>query len=115
MREQSTLGSWLQLSLQPGVKCHKRRFGTKPRVYLGGELPGIYFTKREAECAYCLMFFMKRSEIATRLALSRRTIDSYIESAKKKLQCRSHDALLAVLRKTDFMKNVEEVIGSIIL
>lgn len=105
------LESWLKLSLlvkQKGI-YQKDLFKPKLRIYLGNKLPTVYLTRREAQCVLLLMQNLSRYDIALRLGLSRRTIDTYIETAKKKLSSHSQNELLNKLKKTDFIKNCDHL------
>jgi len=105
------VASWLKLSLIPKAEQQNLDQPEKAiqRVYLGDRLPGVYLTRREAECTYYLMHNMKRLHIAAALGLSRRTIDTYIEAVKKKVCSNSQKELLDTLKETDFLKNIDKL------
>lgn len=107
----AVLDSWFKLSLIPkrGDENCQSSTSSKQRVYLGDHLPGVYLTRREAECVYYLMHQAGRSRIAQLMGLSRRTIDTYIEAVKKKLRCHSQQVLLCNLKQTDFLGNIQRL------
>lgn len=49
----------------------------------------FYLTKREAECLYYLVRAKTAKEIALLLNISPRTVESYIDTLKMKLECNS--------------------------
>lgn len=61
-----------------------------------------YFTPREAQSLYCLVYDKKRQKVADRLGLSRRTVDVYLEMAKRKTGTISQKDLLDYAQKTNF-------------
>ena len=61
----------------------------------------IKLTKRQSECARLLLQGRKYKEIARELNLSTRTIESYIDILKDKLQCQNKTEL--VLKLTDLI------------
>lgn len=52
-----------------------------PRLYP----PGVYLTRREAECFYLLSRFTTIKKIAKILALSPRTVETYLNQIKSKM------------------------------
>ena len=75
--------------------------------YLGDEYPGIYLTKRELEVAYQLLQGATIKKIARQLAISSRTIESYIKHLKFKLKCRYKKELINALSKIDIIKFIK--------
>lgn len=59
----------------------------------------ITFTLRQRECAIYLLQGMPYREIAEKLFLSHRTIETHIESLKTKFQCRNKVELILTLSK----------------
>lgn len=56
-------------------------------------------SSREKQCAYFLLNGMTAKEIGHQLGLSNRTIETYIEHIKIKLQCRNKTQLIIALTK----------------
>lgn len=64
--------------------------------------PGIYLTKREAECFYLLSRFSTVKKIAQILALSPRTVESYINQIKTKM---------CILYKSELIEKAIELVS----
>ncbi|MCH9770107.1 MAG: helix-turn-helix transcriptional regulator [Gammaproteobacteria bacterium] len=62
-----------------------------------------YFTKREFECAKCIVRGMSSKEIASQLNISARTIEKYIESIKTKLNCHRRSEIVRKLLALNFI------------
>lgn len=61
--------------------------------------PTIVLTSRQRDCAIYLLQGMPYREIAEKLCLSHRTIETHIESLKTKFQCRNKVELILTLSK----------------
>lgn len=112
MRHQEMkLKHWQKITHNPLApkNSKKSRQPSLIRVYLGKQYPGVYWTRREAECIYYLAKNKRRKSIAAILRLSVRTIDFYIETAKAKLNCHSQRELLGCLPKTNFFSTVNRL------
>lgn len=57
--------------------------------------PRTYFSKREKECIQFLLMGMTAKEIAKKLQLSHRTVESYLENIKYKTECPSKSQLIS--------------------
>lgn len=68
----------------------------REKVYFTADDSGkvCYFTRREAQCVYHLVDLRYRWRVAEHLGLSRRTVDAYIETAKRKLSSPTQKALI---------------------
>lgn len=68
----------------------------REKVYFDVDDSGreCYFTRREAQCVYHLVDLRYRWRVAERLGLSRRTVDAYIEAAKRKMCSPTQKALI---------------------
>lgn len=109
MSEDATVSEWLKLSLVSTDDNNSEKSPrTYCRIYLGPSHPGIYFTRREAECLYHLRNTKKRSTVAKLLGLSLRTVETYIECAKRKLGLHTQKALLQALPHTHFDREIKE-------
>lgn len=69
-----------------------------PRLYP----PGVYLTRREAECFYLLSRFTTIKKIAKILSLSPRTIETYINQIKSKM---------GVLYKAELIEQAIELVS----
>ena len=73
-----------------------------PVHYIGSELNKTYLSKRQLSCANLLLSGLTQKEIAAYLNLSPRTIETYIENIKQKLQCRNKTDL--IIKLTELLK-----------
>lgn len=76
---------------------------------LGNKHPGIYFTRREADCMVHLLKGKTVGKIATSLHLSPRTIEFYLRNMRSKLGCRSKFELMEIVSESDFLRNIDFV------
>ena len=81
----------------------------RKRYFLGEKYPGVYFTRREAESVYYLMTEQSYKRVADKLGLSTRTVEYYVNNAKKKLDCNTRLDLLLKVLNSDFLKEVDFV------
>jgi DNA-binding CsgD family transcriptional regulator len=70
--------------------------------YVGTEINENYLSKRQLSCARLLLSGMTQKEIAAHLNLSPRTIETYMENLKFKLNCRNKTELIVLL--TEILK-----------
>lgn len=74
---------------------------------LGAKYGNTFFTRREAECMVLLLRGKTTSKIATILELSPRTVADYIRNMKIKVNCRSIEELISLVRRSEFIKNID--------
>lgn len=74
---------------------------------LGAKYGNTFFTRREAECMVLLLRGKTTSKIATMLELSPRTVADYIRNMKVKVDCRSIEELISLVRASEFVKNID--------
>ncbi len=58
---------------------------------------GKTVSKREIECAYCLVDGLSAKESAKKMNISHRTVEKYIENLKTKLKCRNQKELISIV------------------
>jgi DNA-binding CsgD family transcriptional regulator len=102
-----------QLVECPGVykqpaKKNTQVVGQIKKYGLGKKFPDVYFTKREAQVAYCFINGKSTIQTAKLLKLSRRTVEFYTNNMKIKLHCRLKSDLLNVIMKSDFMNTIDD-------
>lgn len=73
------------------------------RYYLGGKFSHIYFSGREAQCLALLLEGKSMKEVANLINISARTVEGYIEDAKRKMGCNYKSELLKLARETGFL------------
>lgn len=71
--------------------------GNKINANIGSETNNVYLSKRQMACARLLLSGMTMKEIAARLNLSHRTVESYIENIKTKMRCQNKTELILKL------------------
>ncbi len=71
------------------------------RYPLGAKFPGIYFTQREAYIVVSLLNGKSIEAMARETQCSKRTLNFYIESMKKMLQCGSTYELVERVKASD--------------
>lgn len=76
--------------------CHIDHF------YLGGDLKDVYLSRREAECMASLLDGKAPKEISKELGISDRTVEKYVDSVKKKINCTFRKELLNRLKANNF-------------
>lgn len=91
------------------LKRKKKLKENQRKISLGSQYFGIYFTKREADCAYLLLKGYKSKRIAFKLSISHRTVECYIGLAKKKLNCSKTKDFIEMITKSDFLKNFNKI------
>ncbi len=95
---------------EPSVESYHRQAKKKElRVYLGGVLHAIYFTRRESQCMLLLMEGKTMKESGSKLNLSSRTIEYYVKNMKVKTKARSRAELVRLVMSSHFMKNVKRI------
>jgi DNA-binding CsgD family transcriptional regulator len=70
--------------------------------FIGPSYPGVYFTRREAQCVLLLVRGYTLKEIGSRLGLSPRTIECYSRNVRAKLCCGSRSALIEAIVSSHF-------------
>lgn len=68
---------------------------------LGASYFETHFTQREAECIVKLLSGKPNDEVASEMALSKRTIEFYIKNMKSKLHCHTRQELIDKVAKID--------------
>lgn len=71
--------------------------------FVGTEIQNDYLSRRQISCAKLLLSGMTIKQIAAYLNLSPRTVESYVENIKTKLNCRNKTEL--ILKLYEHMKN----------
>lgn len=66
------------------------------QFYLAGKYRDIYLTRQQYNCAKLLARGKRRKEVASILKISNRTVDTYIDQMKLKLNLRSYSQLIDV-------------------
>lgn len=69
----------------------------KPRqasYFLVKQFDGLQLTQRQSECLYLLLHGNTGKQIAARLCLSVRTVETYIDQLKRQFQCYSKSQLI---------------------
>lgn len=87
------------------LKMGKKIKGNQGKISLGSQYLGLYFTRREADCANLLLKGYKSKWIAFKLNISPRTVECYIRFAKNKLNCSKTRDFIDIVAKSDFLKN----------
>ncbi len=64
------------------------------------------FSRRETDCINLLLYGYSYKNIANKLNLSSRTVESYIESIKLKLNCHNKQILIDKLREMGFIRTL---------
>jgi DNA-binding CsgD family transcriptional regulator len=75
------------------------------KYFLGGYFDNIYFTPKEMDCLTLLYENQTIQQIAKRLDLSPRTVESYINNIKQKTSCFNKTALVLELSRNNLFKN----------
>lgn len=81
-------------------KRHKKRY------YLGNDFSNIYFTEMELTVLIYIFYGKTMPETARILALSKRTVEYYINNMKKRLGCRHITELMREILMSDLEKYV---------
>lgn len=72
-------------------------------------------TSRESECLFLLIRGKTAKEIASLLSLSKRTIESYIENMKNKMNCQNKAEILVKAVTNDYHKHIPAGLNSLSL
>lgn len=96
------------MQLVTSASCNKNQQCQFPKTQndsISGILPPLHFllTKREQECLPLIKKGMSNKIIARRLNISPRTVDSHLESIKRKLECNNKYELINKLIAYDYM------------
>ncbi len=81
---------------------------SQKHYYVGDTYPGLYFTRREAECLFYLLRGLTIGSTAKMLDLSPRTVEFYVKNMKTKLGVRSKVELIDKLHEVSFMSRLRE-------
>jgi len=81
-------------------------------IGLGGQFPDVMLTEREAHCALLMILGFTSKQTAEKICLSPRTVEHYLSMLKRKLFLRSRAAVVSCLLRSDFIKNLEELLYS---
>ena len=76
--------------------------------YLAPEHPHIYFTKREAECAFWIVQHNTIDQAAAKMDLSPRTVEFYVKNMKLKLKCANKKQLIEKVLQSTLLKQLEK-------
>lgn len=76
--------------------------------YLGDKYPGMYLTKREAECMFWIVQHNTIAETALKMELSARTVEFYVKNMKLKLHCASKKQLIEKVLQTNLLWQLEK-------
>lgn len=76
--------------------------------FLGDNYPGIYLTKREAECMFWVVQDYTIAATAIKMGLSSRTVEFYVKNLKLKLACASKKELIEVILQTTLLQQLEQ-------
>ncbi len=77
------------------------------RYYLGGEYDDQYLTKQQMQCVYWLVQGKSIQEIGTLVGLKTKTVDNYIQSVKKKLNCKKGIQLVKAILESEVLLSFE--------
>ena len=76
--------------------------------FIGERYPGLYFTRREAECLFYLLRGLTIASTAKMLDLSPRTVEFYVKNMKVKLGVKSKVELIDELHAIGFMNRLKD-------
>lgn len=76
--------------------------------YLGDKYPGVYLTKREAECMFWVVQNHTIVATALKMELSARTVEFYVKNMKLKLHCVSKKQLIDRILQTNLLQQLEK-------
>lgn len=92
-----SLADSLMLVAKTGLLAWKSNTFTSNQILPGGEINGIYLSKRELDCLHPLIRGKTAKEIGKILNLSPRTVESYLENIKSKLSVDSKAELIDLI------------------
>jgi len=81
------------------------------RIYMETAKGDVYFSRREAECAYQLSQGKTFKEVARILSLSTRTVEYYLKNMKLKLKCRTRSELIGKIINSPFRDRYTKEFG----
>jgi DNA-binding CsgD family transcriptional regulator len=94
------------------MQRHKRQFFDKTPIrrftFETGDTQGIRLTQREINCIMYLLQNKTAHETAESMNLSRRTVESYLDNIKIKLDCDNKIDLLKKLKENKFLFSLRE-------
>jgi len=77
------------------------------RYYLGGKYDDRYLTQKQMQCVYWLVQGKTFQQIGTLVGIQPKTVDHYIQAAKKKLNCRNGIQLAKAILESDVLSSCE--------
>lgn len=92
------------------MELHKKKFFDKTPIrsfaFQVGNAQGIKLTQREVSCVSYLLQNKTAQETADLMNISRRTVESYLENIKIKLDCDTKSELFAILRNNKYLVSI---------
>ena len=88
-------------SRAPARRCPQRKVLRKV-YFIGASYPGVYLTRREAQCLVFMVRGYTLKEIGSRLGLSARTIECYARGVRVKFACSSRARLIEAVVASEF-------------
>jgi len=73
----------------------------------------VYLTRREMQCVACLVRGKTQKKTALLLGISVRTVQSYCDAVRRKLNCVNSQQLITVIQKSDLMKKIPDSMNDI--
>lgn len=93
---------------QNHAQCSLNTIRDLRTYYLTPHYPTIYFTKREAECAFWIIQNKTIEQTAHHMNLSPRTVEFYVKNMKLKLKCENKKRLIEVILASDLSSQLEK-------
>ncbi len=94
------------------MEHHKKQFFDKTPIrrytFESGNTQGIKLTQREITCVIHLLQNRTAQETAELMNLSRRTVESYLDNIKVKMDCDTKADLLAKLKSNKYMYSLKD-------
>ncbi len=87
-------------------------FDTKGRLYIKNNLPHTkkhYLTLREMDILRCLLYGYSAKKTGVKLGISYRTVESYIDGLKSKLDCAKKGDIISFCIKSGLFKILIEL------
>ena len=77
------------------------------RYYLGGKYDDRYLTQKQMQCVYWLVQGKTFQQIGELVGIQPKTVDHYIQAAKKKLNCKNAIQLTKAILESDVLSSCE--------